>query len=493
VNIAIARVAERGPGRLRAEDVVAANQASAANNSNGSANIHTGDAEGIGNRSTTTVNQVADNNIAGKGFEDVDQSLLVVNAGVGIGNSGINTAVGNRSQNLILDFQRARIRESGPGNLRINGDAVAANTQDASNNSNGSANITTGGAGGYGNISTTEATNGDGAQVFNVGIGVANSGLNRAIGNRSTNVILTLESARIRESGPGNLTATDDVVAANTVSSTNWSNGDASITTGNATGYGNTSTTVVSGDSVIVNFGIGVANTGLNRAVANRSNNVILSLAFAGVVESGAGNLNLGDDGVASNMITESNNSDGHAAITTGDAYALGNRSATGIVDAEDATTVNFGLAFANSGLNNGVGNNSNNVTLHLALAVAPGGVSSNVADLSNTSNGTAAIHTGNANAFGNIASNATCQGVDFGPSCPQPPLPPLPPAFPCLPGSANCPTPVEPVCVSNCGPVVNPEPPVLARTGGSVETQALLGLLLLAIGVFLRRKARTA
>jgi len=502
-SIAIARIAERQAGNFNADDVVAANQVTATNDSNGSANIHTGDAEGIGNRSTTTVNQTANNNITGKGFEDTDQGVLVVNAGVGVGNSGLNAAIGNASQNAIFSLQRARISERGAGNFNIDGDAVASNTQDLANKSNGSANVTTGGAGGYGNISTTTINlNGGGdISVFNVGVGIANSGLNLALGNGSQNNIQIRERARIRETGAGNLNIDGDAVAANTVSSTNWSRGDASITTGNATGYGNTSTTTLDGLSndgtvVVVNFGIGLANTGLNIGVGNGSNNVINSaIILAGVLETGAGNLNIDGDGVASNAVTEVNDSDGHAAITTGDAYALGNRSATGIVDAEDATTLNFGLAFANTGLNIGAGNTSNNVTTHNAFASAPGGISSNVADLSNKSDGTATIHTGNANAFGNIASNATCQGVSFGPTCPQPTLPELPPPFPCLPGSSNCPIVHPTDCNSNntCPTGHKPEPPVLARTGGSVETQALLGFLLLAIGVFLRRKARTA
>src|SRR5205085_12031858 len=129
----------------------------------------------------------------------------------------------------------------------------------------------------------------------------------------------------------------------------------------------------------------------------------------------------------------------------------------------------------------------------------APGGIASNTADLSNTSDGSATVHTGNANAFGNIASNATCQGVDFGPGCPQPTLPPLPLPCPCPHGQTPPPV-VPPVVVPPVVPPVSGNPTgsngprgsVLAHTGVSVELQALLGLLLLALGALLKRRART-
>jgi len=503
LNIQVALLSESGNGNFNiGGDAVAANSATQWNQSNGSAAIKTGDAVGTGNRSTTIVNQAADNNINGGGFELVDQTFVAVNLGVGIGNSGINAAIGNASQNFNFGPQIAVVAETGNGNLNIGDDAVASNTASLSNNSDGHASIDTGVACGFGNISTTEsnAAGGDStALVLNIGVGVGNSGINAAVGNGSVNNIFDLEAAGFIETGNGNLNVGDDAVAANDVSSTNQSDGTADIHTGGATGYGNTSTTTVGGqDALVLNLGIGLANTGLNVVVGNGSTNTINSLSLAGFVQLGAGNLTIGDDGVASNAITETNNSNGTASATTGDAYALGNRSATGTVNAQDTdstvVTLNIGFALANTGLNVGAGNASVNTTNHLALAVAPGSVASNVADLSNTSDGTATIHTGNANAFGNIASNATCQGVDFGPLCPQPVLPPLPLPCPCPHGQEGPPPVVIPPTVTP--PTVTPpvHPSVsLPNTGGSVEGLALLGLLLLAIGVFLRRKARTA
>ncbi len=492
-NTQVARIAEAGAGNLNVEDAVAANNATQWNQSDGSASITTGNAHGTGNRSSTFANQTADNDIT-KGWNLVDQGGLIVNLGLGVSNSGLNIALGNGSQNTNNGPQTARIREAGAGNLNIDGDAAASNTQDLSNKSDGRASIETGCSCADGNIATTHLNaDGDGdIALFNVGVGVSNSGLNIAVGNASTNTINSQSVARISENGAGNLNADDDVVAANTVTANNWSRGSATIKTGNATGIGNTATNQVGGgDSVVVNLGIGLSNTGLNIGVGNGSTNTIKSNTNAALVENGAGNLDLDDDGVASNVITEVNDSDGTVDIDTGDAYALGNRSATGIVDAEDATTINFGLAFANTGLNIGAGNTSVNKTNHTANANAPGTVASNVADLSNKSDGSVDIHTGNANAFGNIASNGTCQGVDFGPTCPQPVLPPLPPInCGCDKPGTDTPRPPQPPTPETPG---KPRTPVLARTGGSVEGLALLGLLLLTIGVFLRRKARTA
>jgi hypothetical protein len=486
---------------LTGDDVVASNVATKSNNSDGSASIKTGDAEGIGNKSTTKVTQVTDADIADSGFMLSDQSADVINAGAGIGNSGINAAIGNGSQNQISGSQDAAVTAAGTVSLE---DAVSSNTADLANNSDGRASVVTGSAGGYGNISTTEVSeiadadvdgfvdNDQTMQVFNLGLGLGNSGVNAAIGNVSQNTDPFTLTATV--DGGAGLTATDDVVAANAISAANNSDGTASVKTGNATGYGNTSTTVLDGDdALVVNLGLGLSNTGVNLGIGNLSTNDIDSDATALITPTAT----LGDDAVASNVITESNDSDGNADITTGDAYALGNRSATGIVHSSDAITINFGIGFANTGINFGVGNLSNNTATHTATATAPGGIASNVADLSNNSDGSARIRTGNANAFGNIASNATCQGVEFGPLCPQPPLPPLPPTFPCLPGSSNCPNPQP--CVSNCGPIVPPTPqPVphgneLARTGLNAQAELMLGVLLLAIGALLRRKARTA
>ena len=66
--------------------------------------------------------------------------------------------------------------------------------------------------------------------MLNAGLGIANSGLNFARGNNSDN------EAEVEQEADG-------LLAANTATTTNSSNGSASITTGAATGTGNQSST----------------------------------------------------------------------------------------------------------------------------------------------------------------------------------------------------------------------------------------------------------
>ncbi|MBA2609952.1 MAG: S-layer family protein [Actinobacteria bacterium] len=525
-----ATVAQGGGGAFTADDVVAANTVNAANNSDGSASIHTGAAIGTGNTSTTTLNQIADANISGAGFVLTDQAAEVNNTGVGIGNSGFNGAIGNDSDNTVEDgTQDATVDANGA--VAID-DAVAANTATLQNNSNGSASITTGFAGGSGNTSTTDLSqvadsnvvsgfvlSDQDVEVNNQGVGIGNSGLNLAVGNLSTNSIDFDDTATVDAAGA--LTA-DDAVASNTLTGGNNSDGSASINTGASAGFGNTSITYIiqngdDNDATVTNSGVGIANSGLNLGTGNASDNDIDTTDTATVDAAG-----IVDDFVAVNTLTENNNSDGTVDITTGDAYALGNRSATGIVqsasasddnfglDDSNAVIINFGVGLANTGLNLAAGNTSDNDTTNTSTATAPGGIAVNTADLSNTSDGTATVRTGNAIAFGNIASNAICQGVDsFGPGCPQPTLPPLPvPSFPtitCRCKKALTPpivvvppgTPTPPVVPSGNPIISHPDfisdGSVLARTGVSVGMQALLGLLLLALGALFKRRARTA
>ncbi|HEV2070308.1 MAG TPA: hypothetical protein VGR26_10980 [Acidimicrobiales bacterium] len=131
-----------------------------------------------------------------------------------------------------------------------------------------------------------------------------------------------------------------------------------------------------------------------------------------------------GPDNDADNDADLSNDSDGTAVIETGDATAVGNISNTEInqtanaagggVD-QDATVINEGSANANTGGNAAIGNNSLNVVKNRQSAAAnfgrtttgtiPGASSaSNSSSASNTSDGLAAIKTGDANAAGNVS-----------------------------------------------------------------------------------------
>jgi hypothetical protein len=340
------------------------------------------------------------------------QGAGVVNSGVGVANSGGNVAVGNASQNTAV---------CGQGAFGI----VANNSCDASNQSNGTANITTGNATAVGNESSTQISQnagapsdpsglvvaGQGAGVVNAGAGVANSGLNAAVGNASQNTAL---NGQLAIGG----------IANNSGGASNKSDGHASIHTGDATGIGNLSSTKIdqsagAGDGTglavigqgagVANLGIGVANTGGNLALGNISDNLAVNLQ-------GAFGL------LANNSGDASNNSDGSASIITGNATGIGNKSDTEInqgaspdpgglaIVGQAAPVVNAGIGLANSGLNFGLGNGSLNDAI--LAQVSFGLLSNNVGGPSNWSNGFAMVVTGNATGTGNLSSTDVDQSV---------------------------------------------------------------------------------
>jgi hypothetical protein len=265
-------------------------------------------------------------------LEVVDQNANNVNVGVAVANTGGNLAVGNASDNDAGAAQAA-VAVGGGG-----GDTVAVNTADASNSSNGTASVVTGPATANGNTAnnnTTQVADGDAGGItiadqnannVNVGIGVANTGLNAAVGNASDNDAGALQLA-VAIGGGG-----DDTVAANTANASNSSNGTASIITGPATAHGNIANNntnqVLNGSGGLlvadqtvnnINFGAGIANSGLNLAAGNVSDNNAGALQLAIALPGGGG------DVVAVNDTSASNSSNGLANVVTGPATATGN------------------------------------------------------------------------------------------------------------------------------------------------------------------------
>jgi hypothetical protein len=166
----------------------------------------------------------------------------------------------------------------------------------------------------------------------------------------------------------------------------------------------------------VTNAGGAVANSGGNVAVGNASRNRASNDQTA--VAAG--------DPVASNVGGASNDSDGHAAVVTGDASATGNSSHTSVhqvaktsgrhggisVSNQSARVTNAGFAIANTGGNVAVGNASRNRARNSQTAVAVGddAVASNIGGASNWSDGSAAIVTGSAPAVGNDSSTHITQ-----------------------------------------------------------------------------------
>ena len=339
----------------------------------------------------------------------VVQDSDVTNAGVGVANSGGNVAVGNASQNTAATGQVAA-------------GGIASNVANTSNESNGTASIETGDAQAAGNQSATEVSQAAGpdgdpgldvivqdSDVTNAGVGVANTGLNAAVGNASQNTALT-----------GQLAV--GFLASNVADTSNSSDGSASIKTGDATATGNQSATKVSQDAAagdgpglavivqdsdVANLGLGLANTGGNLAVGNASQNTAATLQ-------GAFGL------FASNIASTKNASNGSASIQTGDATATGNKSYTEVdqdahpdpdalaVVFQSAPVLNAGIGIANSGGNAALGNVSSNTDL--VFQISFGLLASNVSDGGNWSDGFAFVGTGSATGTGNESATKVDQ-----------------------------------------------------------------------------------
>lgn len=376
---------------------------------------------------------------------DVGQSADVVNNGTAVGNSGANVAVGNASSSAGTTGQ-------GTG---VNGSTAPSSgpsmTSGSSNTSTGTGTVGTGSSGAVGNQDRSSIQQGivavvteDGrieilqvALIVNIGIGWANSGDNVGIGNLASNTIFT---------GPGG-------GGGGTSVGLNGANGVVGIGSGNATVVGNTGSTTITqlaailgGDRSIqlgrvLNVGLGIGNSGANVGIGNVAGSLIYT-AQGGLGVRGA-------DSASTNMST------GIGTVASGRADALGNRSTSSIIQmimanaadsgrlslAQRAVIVNFGLGFANSGLNAAIGNASANTialqqesmarSLVMALlssfggpgapasmGLTSGGLSSGgagtggTATAANTATGSAVVLSGGASAVGNDTLSGILQDL---------------------------------------------------------------------------------
>ena len=514
---------------IRSRSVVANNAATTRNNSDGNADITTGAVNASGSTSTTDISQEAGANIDGNGFTLPSQVVRVTNRGTGTASSGNNRAVGNVSFNDASNNQHARVAAAGAIRTRS---AVANNVASTSNNSDGSARIDTGDASAWGNYSTTTIDQnapisiaghgfviGDQRVIEdNTGRAVASSGNNKAIGNNSDNGFFGVHNSQHASTAGARALRARTAVASNTASTANRSDGHASITTGDATAYGNATNDEIDQDlnldlakkndfaivdqvGTVTNRGAAVATTGNNNARGNVSfndarNNQHAHAPVVGFVR----------NAVANNTASTVNNSDGRASVDTGDALAIGNHSATGLgeavgVDPGEAFTLvnqtpnvlNVGNALARTGGNTTHGNNSDNFTANHQRPSVGGGpnvIANNSATTRNNSNGSGSVHTGNATAIGNESATSTCTGVNTTARCPKPELPQLPPPpCPChkkTPPGGHRPPPPEIITPKSPFTPVN----ALPRTGAGIEVQVALGLLMLLLGAALRRRS---
>ncbi len=423
-----------------------------------------------------------------------DQSVTVLNIGIGVGNTGVNLAAGS-----VVGGGKQEVAAGGaPGN--------------------GSAAIGTGNANAVGDHSTslimqiiTVKAADDGsititqrAVIINFGIALANSG-----GNTALSALNGLPKAQrtMIEGLIASLFGLDPAVL--------FGGGSAAIGTGNANAIGNQSASgilqavngVVAGTDTatadqsawIGNFGAALANTGFNGAVgtvavlpdgspmASAEQMVARFLALLGdpsALASGntdmATALNLGSSLL--DIKGDIHATETLAGLDEGQAFES---SEGGIRIRQITGVLNIGISFANSGDNVVV----STVTSSDPLTVA--------APATSPVAGTASILTGPVDVLGLRSTVCVTQiigdSADFAEACPAPPVEPppvTPPVTPPVEVDDNRTPPVVPVV-----PVVE-DKVVTAGTlpftgGGALELEALFGLALTGGGVLVQRRAK--
>jgi hypothetical protein len=465
--------------------VTASNSARVGTTSDGHAKARTGNASATGNHSATELAQESHAAIDGTGVLPNLQVAGVLNAGAAVASSGVNAAVGNAAGQTGPDtatLTQFTTIDGDPGPIFAVGPVTAFNDGEASTVSNGTAFVVTGNATATGNSSATAihqhldtSVEGMGlviapqvGTVANLGLAVANSGVNAAVGNASQNTAVTDSEADF-DPLASPTTVIGPITVGNSTSATNDSDGEACVCTGDATASGNVSRTTLTQDldltaedgllvvpttGVVLNAGFGLANSGVNLAVGNLSQNTA-TLAEQDAELGDAPAVLVGPQTIV-NGGGSSNTSDGAAKVGSGRATAVGNLSETNLVQAATvdgasviaqitSTVANAGAGVANSGLNLGIGNASvNDATL--AQSATGVGTVSNQGEAGNDSDGTAII-------------NHPCEDEKV---TPQPPTP-QPPGEPEVTG--------QPAVAS------------LPRTGGAIETMAAVALMLLLAG----------
>ena len=455
--------------------VTASNSATVDTTSDGSATIRTGAARATGNASATSLSQSSEATIApgGMGVLPNTQVAAVLNAGAAVANSGVNAAIGNAAGLGAANFAEPdpiAVIDSDFGAVTALGPITAFNSAESASRSDGTAFVITGAATATGNTSHTDVrqdldTEVDGmglivapqiGVVANVGVGVANSGVNAAIGNAATNLAGTDPSASF--SPVVDTTVLGPITVGNTTYATNDSDGEACACTGDATASGNVSRStlvqdleltaedgflVVPTTGLILNAGFGLANSGVNLAIGNISDNSA-DLTQDADLAPAAPALLVGPQTMV-NGGGAGNSSDGAAKVGTGNASATGNASESSLVQAATiggagviapltSTIANAGLGVANAGVNLGIGNASTNSSSLTQTASGTGTVA-NQGEATNDSDGTAQIND-------------------------------------CLPEEGAPPAHED-----------GPGAPTLPRTGGAIETMAVVALMLLLTG----------
>jgi len=318
--------------------------------------------------------------------------------------------------------------------------AQSSTSGNTGSSSNGSAGTGTGNATATGNTSSASPTTVSGTggtitiveqegTVRNKGTATAISGDNTTVGNGSKNLAVNGQNS---PGGSG--------VNTNQGTATNNSSGTSSTTTGDATATGNSSSTslnqninanatgslggilIVTQDANVDNVGRATAISGDNTGIGNNSRNLAVN----------GQDLGRRPGAINNNSAATANASGGNSLIDTGDSTATGSTSSTSVsqivngsvggslggiaVVDSNATVNNRGIAVARSGGNVGIGNNSANLAVNGQRlgARGPPSIRTNDAPVSNNSDGSASVITGNSTASGNNSSTNITQQVNI-------------------------------------------------------------------------------
>lgn len=317
-----------------------------------SGSVTTGNAGGRGSVDENGIHQVVNATVSENGKVTVVQVAIIVNVGIGIAGSGGNFAL-----------EAAVVTPTASVAMVI----AQGETAGAGGSGPTPAQINTGNSNATGNTGTTtvtqsiQLTGGDVASqlasVLNIGVGVANSGLNFALASVSSNNGGGPKSVTFVTLGGSNITAGPAHALGNRSTSTVFQ-----IVTVSASGDGSL---LVIQRAIIVNFGLALANSGLNFAGGGALNAALPDTSNAQQLL-----LLLLDQGSGSSTPVMLGASGGSSAqIGTGRAGAIGNDTKTGILQrvegsvtgsdmaraVQDAWVGNFGVGVANSG-GNGAG-----------------------------------------------------------------------------------------------------------------------------------------
>jgi len=427
----------------------------------GRARVTTGDAEGTGANSWTSVSQIAASaGSSSGGVANVSQAANVTNNGKADVNTGRNDVFGNDVRNDLNANQSVQARAP----PRISRRSIIFNRQSVDNDLVGSARAETGDASGTGLDATTsvdsyaqvdkgDANIGQTANVENIGNTDVNSGSNDVAGNHVTNRLAVDQSlnqdnvngrSRIRgRYRPFNRQDVDNDLA-----------GRARLDTGDADGTGTVATTsvaqeacandgaTISQSATARNIGVSEANTGRNDVFGNDVNNLLR--ADQSVTQLNRRGLNvLRGRYEPFNRQDVDNDLAGRARVETGDASSTGvwadnaisqTAGADGDADIDQSATVeNIGAkqdkkgnwingSVANTGSNNVAGNDvGNRLTANQSryqenrrgINVARGRVLPfNRQSARNDLVGTARLETGDADSAGVQATNSVSQTV---------------------------------------------------------------------------------